>query len=128
MTRMSTSLHILIRTVLIIGLTWVLHSVLPSYIVIGGKIPAAYVLIGIVLALLNLLVRPILKVVAFPLKLFATLLALILVNVVMLWIATYIVGVLDPEIVTFAIAGGITGWIIAGFAFGLANWAIHKTL
>ena len=123
----SAPLRILLRLFLTVALVWVLPTLLPQYIQIGGGL-FAYILIGITITLLNILIRPILYILTLPLKLFVTILAIILVNGVFLWLLTWLIGMMDPSMVSLAITGGIVGWIVVSLVLGLANWVMKEIL
>ena len=66
-----------------------------GFVVLGGW--RAYLIAGIVLGLLNLIVRPILKVITFPLILITLGLFLIVINAVILWLTTQLTGIITIE-------------------------------
>lgn len=121
--KLSLSLRIVIRTLANIGLVYAMNAIIPVYFQVIGSW-AAFILIGILLGFLNVLVRPILDLVTLPLKLFATLLAVIIVNGVILWLTYRITLLMDPNIVMLVIGGGIGGWVIASIVLGTGNWIL----
>ena len=102
--RLSLPVRTLIRFLLTIGLVWALATFLEDYVFISGGF-IAYVIIGALLTLMNLLVRPVLNAVTLPLRLLATILALIIVNGLFLGITYWIAMRMDPSLVTFEILG-----------------------
>lgn len=62
----------------------------PGFVVLGGW--KGYLIGGLALGLLNILVRPILKLIAFPLVLVSLGLFLIVINAIILWLAAQITG------------------------------------
>lgn len=78
------------------------------------------------MAFLNLLVRPVLNVISFPLFLFSGIIAIILVNVLFLWLTLQIVEGWDPARIGLAVTGGAWGWILSSLALGLGNWVMKK--
>lgn len=117
---MPLPLRILLRAILNILLAWALATYLPQYVSIsGGWI--AYVVIGALLTLLHLLVRPLLDLLALPLHIIATLFSFFLVNGVFVWITLWIVQRMDPTVATFAIREGIVGWAVVIVVVGTAN-------
>lgn len=125
--RISLPVRILLRFLLTIGLVWWMAAYLDQYVFISGGF-VAYVIIGALLTLMNLLVRPVLNAVTFPLRLLATILALIIVNGVFLGITYRITMKMDPSLVTFEILGGIGGWIVVMLILGIANWLMKISL
>lgn len=100
---------------------------LPQYIAVFGGIPA-YVIIGSLLTLGNLFLRPVLDIVTFPFHLFFTLATTIIVNGLFLWIVYQIVLMMDPAIVSLAILDGLTGWIVVSGVMGAGNWVMKHVL
>jgi len=119
----SLPTKLLIRFVLTILFVAVLSRYLPEYFVVQGGV-FAYLVIGALLTLLNIFVRPILKILAFPLKLFATLTALILVNGIFIFLIYFITQQMDSSLVMLQIGGGIVGWILVSILLGFGNWLI----
>jgi|GEM_PF-358441 len=124
---MSLPIRVLLHAVLNILLVWALAHWLDQYFfLVGGA--AAYVLVGCVLTLLNLLVRPILDLLLLPLRLLASLLAFILANALFLWLTLALVHRMDGDVVTLTIDGGIGGWLVVAIALGIGNWVIRHLL
>jgi len=119
----SAPLRLAVKAALNCALIWAMNTYLPAYITVFGDL-AAYVIIGCLLTLLNLFLRPILALVTFPLHLVFTLLTSILVNAVFLGIVYQIALKMDPNIVILTITGGATGWIVVSTVLGLANWVM----
>lgn len=104
-----------------------LHSMLPQYVnVFGGA--AGFVIIGSLLTLLNLLLRPILTLITLPARLIATLLTVVVLNAVFLSVVHSIVLLMDPGIVALAITGGVKGWLMVSMILGLSNWTLKSVL
>lgn len=121
---MSLPARLVAEYVLTIGTLWLLTTIAPAYLSIGGSWVAMPVAAALLL-LLNLFARPILKILTFPLKLFMTIVAVILANGLFLWILETIADRFDPSIATFTIHGGWIGWILVALVLGLANWIIQ---
>ncbi len=119
------STRIIARTVLNVLIIWALSTYLGGYVHLTGGIWAA-VVIGALITLMNMIARPILEVVTLPFKLFATLLAVILVNGVFIALIVFIASKMDPSIVTFTIGGGVGGWIVVALVFGFAEWIVKS--
>lgn len=117
---MSLPLRITLRLAAAIALVWAMSTYMSEYFVITGGY-RAWILLGVVFAVLNLLVRPILTLLSFPLKLVMTLAAFIVANGLFLWIALKISESFDPALLTFRIEGGVVGWLLCILAIGLAH-------
>ncbi len=118
----STAGLLLIRFVVAIALVWLMTMYLDQYFFVGGGW-WGYVIVAALITLLNFLLRPILNTVLLPLKFFATFIAIILANAFFLWIVREISLKFDPSVVTLDVKG-LTGWVIAGAVFGIANWLL----
>ena len=124
---MSLPIRILIRFIFNILLVWAMAMYLDDYFFLSGGLPA-YVVVGALLTLMNVIVRPLLNLVTFPLKLLATILAIILVNGIFIWLTYQIVLLMDPNLVTLEIIGGLGGWIVVTLVIGIANWGVKFIL
>ena len=124
---MSPALRLLLRALLTITLVWAMTRWIPQYFTLTGGI-FAIIAIGALLTLLNLFVRPLLAIITFPLKLFATLLAIIAVNGAFIWITHVATLRMDASLVTMTIGGGITGWVVVASLLGAANFLMKLVL
>lgn len=116
---------LVLRTLLTILLIWFMGKNLPEYVLLKGGIPAA-VIVGSLLTLLNILVRPLLNAAIWPIKLFATMPALILSNCAFLWLTMQIASGLNPKVVQFSVIPGTWNWIVVALILGIANWFLKK--
>ena len=127
MTESSSSLSpatkIVIKAVINVLLIWGLNAFLPSYFSVFGGLPA-YVIIGSLLTLMNMFLRPLLSIVTFPLHLLFTLFTTIGVNAFFLFVIYEITLKMDPNVVAMAITGGLSGWLIVSCILGFANWVM----
>lgn len=123
----SLPLKITIKTILNVALVWAMATYLPQYFDLSGGW-RAIIIVGALLTLLNLLVRPLLGIVLLPLKLFATILAVIVVNGVFVWLVHLAVLRMDPAIVGLSIEGGVWGWVVVAAAIGFANWLMKEMI
>lgn len=123
----SLPLKITIKAILNVALVWVMATYLDQYFALTGGW-RAIVIVGALLTLLNLLVRPILAILTMPLKLFATILAVIVVNGAFVWLVHLLVLKMDPAIVGLEIFGGVWGWIVVASAIGFANWVMKEII
>ena len=67
----------------------------PGFVILDGW--QAYLIAGIVLGLLNLIVKPILKIISFPLIIISLGLFLIVINGVILWLTGQLTGYIVIE-------------------------------
>lgn len=123
----SLPLKITIKAILNVALVWAMATYLDQYFALTGGW-RAIVIVGALLTLLNLLVRPILAILTMPLKLFATILAVIVVNGIFVWLVHLLVLKMDPAIVGLEIFGGAWGWIVVAAAIGFANWVMKEII
>lgn len=114
-------IKILVRALLNIALVWYLATVLDQYLQLTGGF-FAILAIGALLTLLNLFIRPILNLLSIPVRLLATLVAIIIVNGIFLWILYAIAQMMDPSLITLEIEGGIGGWLVLSLMLGVWNW------
>ena len=123
----SWPLRILIKALLNFTVVWLMATYMDQYFqMTGGYI--AVIIIGSLLTLLNMFVRPILDIITLPLKLFATIIAIIIVNGVFVQLIHIISQEMNPDLVTLEIFGGLWGWTIVAVAFGFSNWIIKEIL
>ncbi|MBP7114366.1 MAG: phage holin family protein [Candidatus Peribacteraceae bacterium] len=118
---MSPALKLALKAVVNVLLVWGMNAFLPSYFSVFGGLPA-YVIIGSLLTLMNMFLRPLLAIVTFPLHLLFTLFTIIGVNAFFVFVIYEITLKMDPAVVAMAITGGLTGWLIVSCILGLANW------
>lgn len=88
----------------------------------GGWV--APVVLAFILTVLNYFVKPIMKFLSFPLVFFTGGLFLIVINAVILYLAHYLLTVMDVSGVTMRVDGLLT-YLFGAIIFGLANWLIH---
>lgn len=124
---MSLPMRLTAGFVLTIGLLWGMVVYLPEYFVITGGIPALIIL-GALLTLMNIFILPVLNIISFPLKLLATLITIIALNLFFLWLLTVFAARLDPKFVVLSVKGGIDGWLIVSTVLGLGHWVLKHTL
>lgn len=123
----SYPLRLLLKATLTILLVCALDRWMGDYVTVTGGWHG-FLVIGSLLTLMNLIIRPVLNVLSIPLKLFATLLGIVLVNGIFLWITMLIADQFDASVVTMQVRGGIGGWIVLALALGIANWIMKLVL
>ncbi len=123
----SLSLRLVLSTIINIAVVYLLTKLIPGEFEVTGGIQAMIV-VGILVMIFNAVLRPILSIVTFPLKLFANLIAIIIVNGAILYAVLKITQLMDPSLITLTIGGGFGGWIVASIAFGFLNWLLKHLL
>jgi uncharacterized membrane protein YvlD (DUF360 family) len=120
-------MRLLLRVILTVILVWALNTFLGEYIIITGGV-VGYIVVGSLLTLMNLFIRPVLKILSIPVRLFATLLAVVLCNGVFLLIVTAVADRFNPAVVTMKVQGGIGGWVVLAIVLGFTNWVMKLVL
>lgn len=124
---MNFFLSLFLKYLVTVGVVAAMAEFLPQYIMMTRSWQA-FALIGAVIFGLNLLARPVLNLLTLPLRLFISILALLIVNGVIVWLLVQVMDLIDPSIAEFEIIGGWTGWIVVVVVLGLANWLMKKLL
>lgn len=76
---------------------------------------------GTLMGLLNTVVKPILKILSLPLAIVTIGLSLIAINILIFWLADYILPFLRfPDV--DLIVDGLAGYVLGGLLFGIINW------
>ncbi len=88
----------------------------------GGWV--APLIAAVILTLLNMLVKPVLKLLSFPLVFISAGLFLIIINAGILYLTQEILRVMDIQGVSMNIDNLLT-YLLSAIIFGIANWLIH---
>ena len=83
-----------------------------------------FVIGGLVMGILNSIVKPILKLLTLPIQIVTLGLSLIILNGIIFWIFKVIIDTIAIEGISVTIPG-LTTYIFAGALFGLINWVEH---
>ncbi len=83
-----------------------------------------FVVTGIIIGLLNVLLKPILKFVSMPLIFFSAGLFLTVINAAILWITDQLLEILDFTNIDLIVDGALN-FLLAAIIFGLINWFEH---
>lgn len=118
---------LIIRPFLNIVLVAALAYLLPNHFVVGGGF-TGILIIGILIGIFNILIKPILSIITLPIRLLSDILASIIVNSLFLWFVEGIVQGIDVQIVTLDIRGGFFGFLLVAAVFGLLNWIMKNLL
>lgn len=125
--RLSAPIRLVMRLLLTIGLLWLLNTFLDQYFYVNGGLPA-FIILGSLITLMNVIIRPVLQLVLLPFRFFFHLLTLVMLNALFLWLTLRIAAELDPDVVTFAVNGGIAGWLLIALLLGFAHWVMKETI
>lgn len=104
---------------------YLVHQILDNFIVSGGA--PGFVLVGVVIGLLNLFLKPILKVLSLPFIFLTVGLFVILINGFILWVSQQIVSIIGISNISLTI-DGIGTYMAAVFLFGILNYLFHKLI
>jgi putative membrane protein len=105
------------------GFTLYLLTRLVDGIVYSGGL-RFFVIGGVIVGLINFLVRPILKALSMPFIFFTGGLFLIVINVFVLWFTSYFISVLAFQDVSLVFPDFKT-YVIGAIVFGIINWITH---
>lgn len=120
-----SALKLTLKFALNVVLTWTMATYLGQYFGLDGGMPA-FVIVGALITLLNLFFRPIINVLLLPLRFFATIVAIMVVNGAFVYIVHLFTARMDPTLVRLEIYGGPWGWIVVAACFGFANWLLKE--
>ena len=98
---------------------------LDNFEITGGVM--GYVLVGVIIGLLNLFVKPILKVLSLPFIFLTIGLFIIIINAAILWLAEFVVEFLGVGGITFTITG-IGTYVVAVISLGIVNYIFQKLI
>lgn len=117
--------HILVGIVANGGALYATTLLLKDVTYTGGWV--FFLVVGIILGLLNTLVKPVLKIISLPFVLISAGLFLIVINAVILWLTAYILSVFSSFGLSLHIEG-VTTYIFAAVIFGVINAVEHWLL
>lgn len=101
------------------GVLYLLTFIVDGILYTGGI--KFFVLGGLVLGLLNWIVKPLLKIIALPFTFLTGGFFLIVINVVILWALSYFLEVAEFQNVTLAFSSW-TDYVIGAIVLGVINW------
>lgn len=79
---------------------------------------------GLIIGVLNTLLKPIMKIVTLPIVFITGGLFLIVINTIILWLTKQIIDIIHVSGISLEIKGFIT-YLIGGFLLGIINWFLH---
>lgn len=112
---------IILNAAALFGVTYFLQDIKYT----GGV--AFFAIGGIVMGLLNTVVKPVLKLLTLPLQILTVGLSLVVLNGVIFWIFDIVIDTLVIEGITLDVPT-IKTYFLAGFLFGLINWVEHLAI
>ncbi|MDA0376459.1 MAG: phage holin family protein [bacterium] len=118
-------LKLTLKFVFNVIVVYVLTNYAGQYFGLDGGIPA-YIIVGALMSLLNIFFRPILNIITLPLRFFATIIAIMIVNGAFVYVIQQFTLRMDPGIIALEIYGGPWGWIVISVCFGFANWLLKE--
>ncbi|GHH70066.1 hypothetical protein GCM10018793_03540 [Streptomyces sulfonofaciens] len=102
---------------------WVLDKITLTGGSTGGKV-LTLIIVALIFGLVNVLVKPIVKVLTFPLFILTLGLITLVVNALMLLLTSWVAGKLD---VSFHVEGFWTA-VLGGLIVSVVSWALHLVL
>lgn len=112
----------IIYTLLANGIALFVSDKILEGLSIGGGY-TGFLIAGGTIAVLNLLVKPVIKFLAFPLIFLSAGLVLILINAFIFYLAKYLIDVMAITSVAMEVDNLLT-YVFTAIIFGLANWFI----
>jgi putative membrane protein len=113
-----------IRLVLNAGSLYMLTYLMPKDITYTGGI-AFFVVAGLFMTIINIFIKPILKILALPFIILTAGLFMIFINAFLLWILSYSLDIIKFQNVSLVIQSK-GSYLVAGLLFGLLNWVLNS--
>lgn len=83
-----------------------------------------FLIAGVIIGTLNTFVKPLMKLLSFPIVFMTAGLFSFVINVIIFWLTVKVVNGIHFSDVTVAI-GSIWTYVIAALVFGIINWILH---
>ncbi|MBP7057744.1 phage holin family protein [Candidatus Gracilibacteria bacterium] len=83
-----------------------------------------FVIAGLIIGVLNTFIKPLMKLLSFPLMIMTIGLFSFVINAIIFWLTVKIVNVIHVSEVTMNVKGVFT-YLVAALVFGIVNWIIH---
>lgn len=123
----SFSAGLLVQFILNTALVWVLINFFGDFFVLSNN-TKSIIVVGLIFTILNLVARPILNLLTLPLRLFATVIAVVIVNGVFVYLTHRIVDILQLPDVTLSIQGEAVGFLTVALILGVGNWVVKAVM
>lgn len=120
-------IKLLLKFVLTLVLLYLMSTFLDQYFSIQGGL-IAFLIIGLLITLMNAVVRPLINLVLLPFKFFIGFIAVLVANAFFLWVTERIVEHMDPTVVILRVDQGLGGWLLIAVVLGLGNWVMKVAL
>lgn len=117
---MSFPSRLLLRLLLNCTFVWLLTRYLQTIFLLTGGLPAILI-VGLLQTLLDLLIRPFLALLTFPLRLFLSLLNILVLSGLAFGILLLLAREFDPSILTLTVLGGWRDLFLLIALFGLRD-------
>jgi len=114
---------LLIRLVLNAGTLYLITYLLPEDVIYTGGVKF-FVVAGLFMTIINLVIKPILKILALPFVILTAGLFMIFINAFLLWFLKYALDIVKFQDVSLVIHTK-GGYLVAGLLFGLLNWILN---
>jgi len=125
--RANAGMKLAFRVFINVAIVLFLRSYFGTFFVLQGGYQSIAI-VALTFTFLNMLIVPVLHVLSLPIKMFAWIIAFILVNAAAVWLAVWFVTALSIPGVSLAIGGGIIGWIFVSVIFGVGNWMVKAVV
>ncbi|MFO0780515.1 MAG: phage holin family protein [Candidatus Gracilibacteria bacterium] len=79
---------------------------------------------GVIIGVLNTFVKPLMKLLSFPVVMLTAGLFSFVINVIIFWLTVKVVNAIHFSDVTVTV-GSVWTYFIAAFVFGVINWILH---
>lgn len=117
---MSLVFQPIFRIALNAGILYLLMELVTTIVYTGGW--KFFLIGGVVLGLINLFLKPLMKLLSLPMVIITGGLFLIVINMAVLWFLQYFISVIQLDGVTLAFPT-FSSYAIGAVVFGLINWA-----
>lgn len=124
---MPLYIRLFLRFILTLLLVWAMAVYMDQYFFVTGGL-LAYVIIAALITLMNILISPLLNLILLPLRMLATIVAIVLANGLFLFFTVWVIDHMERDLVTVDIQGGLAGWILVAIVLGMAKWLMKICL
>ncbi len=83
-----------------------------------------FLIAGFIIGFLNVFVKPLMKLLSFPIMLLTVGLFSLVINAIIFWLTMKVVNGIHFSDVSVIIQSSVT-YLIAGIVFGIVNWVLH---
>jgi putative membrane protein len=97
-----------------------------DFLINGGV--KGYLIAAIIFGILNGFIKPILKILSLPFVFITAGLFTFVINMFLVWFATYVLEILQFKGVSIVISGGFITYLYVGFLVAMMNGIIHWLL